>query len=85
MPSETDMTPLLPVLLIFSLLLFCAIGWCILSSCMGKPILDLLRESWSPSGSSVGVGRDGYRPYRRVAPGLRDGEMWEMEYRSRVG
>ncbi|KZT27603.1 hypothetical protein NEOLEDRAFT_1130613 [Neolentinus lepideus HHB14362 ss-1] len=85
MPDSSGVGSLLPLLFICSLLLFCAIGWCILSSCLGKPLLELFSEIWQAAWSPSNAGRDGFRQYRRVAPGLRDEEMWEMEYRSRVG
>ncbi|EPQ60165.1 hypothetical protein GLOTRDRAFT_112899 [Gloeophyllum trabeum ATCC 11539] len=83
MALSSDTNSLLLVLFIFSLLLFCAIGWCILSSCMGKPVLDFFSEVWRAAVSPARDGREGYRPMRRT--GRADGEMWEMEYRSRLG
>ncbi|RDB29617.1 hypothetical protein Hypma_016068 [Hypsizygus marmoreus] len=82
---ENDNSPLValaPVFLVFAALLFAAILWCMLSSCIGAPILRSISNLWEyavlSSRSSGGLA-----PRRRREFG--EQEIWEMESRGRAG
>ncbi|KAA1471453.1 hypothetical protein DENSPDRAFT_837443 [Dentipellis sp. KUC8613] len=70
--------------LLLAALIVLALGWCMLSSCIGAPILSALSEMWqsavagSRTASSANIRR------RRTDFGA-ESEMWEMEARGRGG
>jgi len=83
------MEGILVLALVFAVLIFSLIAWCILSTCMGAQLLAPIREWWDAlvlSYSDAGRGRgDGYlsglQVRRRMQMGREfgDGELFEMD------
>ncbi|KII93307.1 hypothetical protein PLICRDRAFT_49365 [Plicaturopsis crispa FD-325 SS-3] len=82
--TSKDNASLMPVLLIFAFLIFASLGWCIVSSCMGRPILRFFSGMWDSAVRSARSEQNASFPRRRRELGL-DAELWEMEHRGRVG
>jgi hypothetical protein len=61
---------------------FSALGWCILSTCLGRPLLAFFKSLWESSVNSAHI--SGSRTARRRRE-LGENEIWEMEYRGRAG
>ncbi|KAJ7657989.1 hypothetical protein B0H17DRAFT_353687 [Mycena rosella] len=79
-----DMAALIPVLLVFAALIACALFWCLLSSCLGTPILQSVSNLWEYMLLSARSGGDPTLQARRRAAGRfsQAGQEWEMmDYR----
>ncbi|KIJ07923.1 hypothetical protein PAXINDRAFT_173202 [Paxillus involutus ATCC 200175] len=72
-----DSASLALLLIVLVVLIFCSLGWCMLSSCMGRDILRSISELWDVLVMSA---RGDRLSSRRRPLGE---EMWEMEYRRR--
>ncbi|KAJ7109855.1 hypothetical protein C8R44DRAFT_800742 [Mycena epipterygia] len=80
--QNQDIAALVPILLVFSGLIACALFWCLLSSCLGTPILQSLKNLWEYAVLSARNGGDHTLQARRRAAGrFSVGEEWEMDYR----
>ncbi|KZP28901.1 hypothetical protein FIBSPDRAFT_852152 [Athelia psychrophila] len=75
----------MPLIFIVSILLFAAIGWCMLSSCMGRPIMAFFSDAWELSVSSARMGSAESNRVLRRRRELGEDDMWEMEHRGHVG
>ncbi|KAF9225307.1 hypothetical protein BS17DRAFT_778419 [Gyrodon lividus] len=76
MMVQSDSSSLALLLLVFVVLIIGSLGWCMLSSCMGRDILRSLVELWDflvMSARGDGITSQRRRPYGE--------EMWEMEHR----
>ncbi|KIM88800.1 hypothetical protein PILCRDRAFT_813780 [Piloderma croceum F 1598] len=81
MGPDDDLSSLLPIFLILAVVLFSALGWCMLSSCLGRPVMSFFNVLWESTVNSASMtGRSARRPRELV-----DNEIWEMEYRGRAG
>ncbi|OBZ78818.1 hypothetical protein A0H81_01377 [Grifola frondosa] len=47
MPSNSQSSSLVPLFLFLGALLFAALTWCMVSSCLGKPIFAAFSELWN--------------------------------------
>ncbi|KAF8846011.1 hypothetical protein BDN67DRAFT_10627 [Paxillus ammoniavirescens] len=72
---KSDSASLALLLLVLVVLIFGSLGWCMLSSCMGRDILRSLSELWDV----LVISTRGDRPTSRRRP-LGE-EIWEMEHR----
>ncbi|CAL1694619.1 unnamed protein product [Somion occarium] len=72
---------LFPLFVILSLLLFAALGWCILSSCMGRSLREFLSDLWDSLVLSAQSGSTPQQQWRRRRNW--DDVDYEMEYRGR--
>lgn len=68
---------LAPLFVFLAVLLFAALGWCMLSSCLGQSLGDL----WNAYVTGARSARAS-QPWRG-RPGMLDGE-YELEYRGRT-
>ncbi|KAJ6609345.1 hypothetical protein B0H10DRAFT_479791 [Mycena sp. CBHHK59/15] len=77
------MAALMPVLLVFTGLITCAVLWCLLSSCLGTSMRDSVASLWEHLVLSASSGDDRTLQARRRAAQGRFSEIeeWEMEYR----
>ncbi|OJA12383.1 hypothetical protein AZE42_07539 [Rhizopogon vesiculosus] len=67
------------LLLVLVILIFAATGWCLLSSCMGAPLLSSLSELWNAMILSASSNDTAGSRRRRA---LGEDNMWEMtDYR----
>lgn len=72
---------LVPVFLFLAVLLFFALLWCMISSCMGTPIRRAFSNLWEYVLLSSRSGGLASRP----RGGFGEQEIWEMELRRRTG
>ncbi|TFK42001.1 hypothetical protein BDQ12DRAFT_732754 [Crucibulum laeve] len=80
--EQRGLAALAPVLLIFAFVIAAGIFWCLISSCLGTPILRSLSDLWEHLLLSANAGQN--IPGARRRRGFGDeGEGWEMEYRGR--
>lgn len=80
--SREDLTALVPVFLILAVLVFGALLWCMLSSCLGTPIRHALSNLWEYAVLSSQIGGGRAPRHRR---GFGEQEVWEMETQGRAG
>ncbi|TFK68257.1 hypothetical protein BDN72DRAFT_898290 [Pluteus cervinus] len=64
-PTDKSLASLAPILLIFFVLILALLVWCILSSCIGTPILRALQNLWSYCALSA-RSANGLPPGRRL-------------------
>ncbi|KAK7695093.1 hypothetical protein QCA50_002283 [Cerrena zonata] len=83
--TSSPIGALFPLFVILSILLFAALGWCLLSSCMGRSLRDAISDLWETLLLSAQAGDRTSQQWRRR-------HDWnEMEYemdhrgRGRVG
>ncbi|RPD64684.1 hypothetical protein L227DRAFT_571143 [Lentinus tigrinus ALCF2SS1-6] len=77
---------LLPLAVFLAILLLALLAWCILSSCMGRPILASMSDLWEMLVLSARSSGGAEHLRRRMGPASRsweDEELLEMEYRGR--
>ncbi|KAI0715593.1 hypothetical protein C8Q72DRAFT_868451 [Fomitopsis betulina] len=78
--SSHDNNGLLPVLALLGIILFAALAWCMVSSCLGQSCLDALRDLWRLLVLSAQSNRrPGPAGYRRHIDDQSD--FYEMENR----
>ncbi|KAI0323036.1 hypothetical protein OF83DRAFT_7310 [Amylostereum chailletii] len=64
-------------------LIFASLAWCILSSCIGKPLMQGLSGLWNAAVESARIGNQAsFRNRRPFGP---ESDIWEMETRRRPG
>lgn len=78
-----DLASLLLILGIFGLVLSAALFWCLLSSCMGTSILEGFSNLWEYA--RLGSQYETMSAARRGRMFRDDSELWELEYRGRLG
>ncbi|KAJ7897233.1 hypothetical protein B0H14DRAFT_397583 [Mycena olivaceomarginata] len=79
--ENQDMATLVPVFIVFALLIASCLCWCLLSSCLGTPILQGLGNLWEFLVLSARAGGDRTTQIRRRATQGRFSEVheeWEM-------
>jgi len=79
-PSSHNNSGFLSVVALLGFILFAALAWCMVSSCLGRSCFDAVRELWRmmilSAQSDRRPGRAGYRRH------LDDqSDLFEMEYR----
>jgi len=82
--QNQDMATLVPVFIVLALLMASCLCWCLLSSCLGTPILEALKNLWEYLVLSARLGGDSTLQSRRRAAQGRFSEVeeeWEMNYR----
>ena len=64
---------------------FALLAWCILSSCMGRPILSAMSELWEMLTLGARSSGGAAHARRRMNPtaSWEDDELFELEYRGR--
>ncbi|KAF8167537.1 hypothetical protein B0H34DRAFT_20484 [Crassisporium funariophilum] len=82
-PPENKVAALLPLFAFFAFLVAALLFWCLISSCLGTPILRSLSNLWDYTVLGAQSQNTGRIARRRPAYG--EGEIWEMEYRGRGG
>ncbi|KAF9819234.1 hypothetical protein IEO21_02273 [Rhodonia placenta] len=79
----TDNSGALLVLLLLGLILFAALAWCMVSSCLGRSFAEALRELWD---TLILSAQSDTRPtqWRSRRNWDDSGELFELEHRGRA-
>ncbi|KAJ7651569.1 hypothetical protein DFH06DRAFT_1331520 [Mycena polygramma] len=82
--QKDDLATVIPLFIGLAVLMACSMGYCLLSSCLGTPILEALKSLWEFLVLSAQSGGDRTLQSRRRAAQGRFSEVqeeWEMNYR----
>ncbi|KAH8094714.1 hypothetical protein BXZ70DRAFT_1034147 [Cristinia sonorae] len=80
MTSDSSLGALAPLLIFFAILIFAALGWCMISSCLGKSLREAASDLWEALILSAQSNNSPQNIKRRR--NWDTGGEYEMEYRA---